>query len=190
MRVDRSELHAGRWYVVLQGSVQRPMMLEACTSSTDVVMRSRNGKETQVSIFKIIEGWDPEKGQKSLLRKAGEPDKPTLTGFDQAHARSGDPVQSHKAARKASRSCGRVAYMLLDLLSDGIPRTHEQMANELPEIKSQSPIRGRCADLVAHGYAELHDNDGKTMHGNKSARWTITVAGREAWVDAYEAATA
>ena len=73
-RVHRTEIQTGRWYVIRQGSVLRPMHLVGWASATTAIMRTRQGSERQVSILSIVEGWDPGRGQKEILLKSGEPD--------------------------------------------------------------------------------------------------------------------
>lgn len=184
-RVKTSELVVDHWYVIRQGSVNRPMRLIAWSTSTTVIMIPRTGAEREVSILKIVEGWDPVENRRELLLKNGEPEIPGTI----PRTRRGDPGTSVAAARVAARSCGRTAYRILAVMMDQGTLTDEHIAKLLPRIKSASSIRGRRSDLVALGYVAKHDAKGETASGNKSTRWKITQDGIRAMETHLQGAT-
>lgn len=179
-RVKRSELKAGRWYVVKQGSVMRPMRLDSWIDSTTVNMTTRQGQERKVSTLKIVEGWNPAIQQWKLLPKAGEPEKAIGDIQLSARARRGDPSTSVQAARRATKSCSPIAWLILEVLESGKPMTDEMIGRRVWKVRSTSSIRGRRSDLVNLGYVQRYDRAGKTEAGNTSTRWVITQSGKQA----------
>lgn len=146
----------------------------------------------------------PEKG--GGLPRASEIDQGNLFGKQPGAAdvgpatRASHPITSHRAASKAADKLTTKQLAVLDVLQRmrGAP-THEEVVREYRERRmgarssyavhagwyaadwypdlTDSSIRTRTKELVALGYVQKQDENGKSDRGNKATRWTLTAAG-------------
>lgn len=105
--------------------------------------------------------------------------------------RASHPITSHRAAKKAANKLTlKQLAVLHTTLALGTP-THEEIVSVYrgrrgagwnatcswyPDL-TDSSIRTRVKELVALGYAQVHDEHGRSSRGNKATRWTVTAAG-------------
>jgi hypothetical protein len=123
---------------------------------------------------------------------------PPTTAADLPRARVTDPPTSHAAARAARRGVTIAQLAVLDVFQwcrREAPRTESVMTHEMlirrydsgrrrvarrawyPDI-TESSVRTRCKELVAHGYVQHVDDGGVNDRGRKCARWACTTLGQ------------
>jgi len=102
--------------------------------------------------------------------------------FDQARARSTDPVHSHEAAASVV-NLGRTREAILALLRNMYPMTDERLADQYMKAQwaygeqayprvSASGLRSRRSELVKMGFVEAAGT-GKTASGRACTIWRI-----------------
>ena len=102
------------------------------------------------------------------------------TLFDQARARSTDPVTSHQAAASVE-NIGQTREAILKVLRDNGPQTDTQIIKAYMDLwfggrhmklASPSGIRSRRSELVKMGFVEAAGT-GKTASGRNCIVWRI-----------------
>lgn len=178
--VKASELKAGQWYMVRQGSVLIPMRLDSWYSKTEVSMFTRKDSPRRVSVLNIADGYDPDKGELFELPKDGE-----LTASGGCHCPGCRLCQSNAAAQETPSKpvelkAGSKAVEVLQLLDrHRIGLSDTDIEDELSDHTPAS-LRGVRADLVRGGYAVDSAERVRTPSGRKARVWRISTAGVEA----------
>lgn len=99
---------------------------------------------------------------------------------DSLPVRAGDPDTSAEAARNAASHAATVRPIVLDIIRDHGPMTHQDVINQYhhrqiiePDMPraSESGIRTRVSELVDQGLVIQDFEDGQSLFGNRSKRW-------------------
>lgn len=97
--------------------------------------------------------------------------------FTMARTKRSHPPTAHAAAKRANLSASSTARKVLEALSDGQPRTDEQIYAAMNASPFSSSPRARRSDLVQLGLVAAHDESGITSSGCRATRWVITKPG-------------
>lgn len=97
--------------------------------------------------------------------------------------RSTDPETSYAAAVKAALGASRVRPIVLDIVREKGPLTHDELiaayhdrvVTSLGEVprSSDSGVRTRLKELAHQGLVTVADIDGFSNYGNAAKRWVV-----------------
>lgn len=103
-----------------------------------------------------------------------------MTTTHPTHTRSGDPDTSREAGQKALDRAPIIRDVVLELMRDRGPMTHDELIGEyrrrlvlnpLTPQASDSGIRTRCRELRESGLITEHTQEGKSLYGNRAKIW-------------------
>lgn len=98
--------------------------------------------------------------------------------------RNTDPDTSHEAAEKAAVGASKIRPVILEILREAGPMTHDELiaayrakviAQPWTPKASDSGIRTRLKELAAAGVAAEDDEKGQSTFGNSAKRWKAVI---------------